>query len=225
VSALHTSPYLQYSSFVRYSLLCKQCGVLQGTSPELKNFSRSQLDEAKESIMKYGSSFDANIRCTACAYSSVSRNKGYTNDPRHCWNFSQYVLPQTDLSDKTAQFGRLSPAPVLKVADSLGVLSSPQKQKSNTAIRVQLADVLVQKASASFPTIKEAATSLCYPASEETSAIANQEARSTRSLGRGVKRSVSHFEGSIPQGGGLPRPKRMCASDFLDTDVDEDNMP
>jgi hypothetical protein len=176
----------------------------------------------------YGNSAgaDVDVLCNPCAYSTESGYKTSTKDPRLHRNLTQSVSSQKDLSDKGYTFGRLSPAPMSKRSASVDMSSSPRAEKSSTVMNVTMAEPTAQNGTVSSLEIrKECGTALCFPTPRNTSSSVSQDGQMTGSLNKGIKRVASPSASDIPQGGGLPRNKRMCATDFLDKDIDKDNLP
>jgi hypothetical protein len=114
---------------------------------------------------------------------------------------------------------------MLKRAGSATVSVSPPTVKSGTAVELKIAEASVWEVSDLLSGPKEEGAAVYSPASEKAFTNSDQNAQTIGFSTQGVKRPASPTIDDVPQGGGLPRTKRMCASDFLDKEIDKDNLP
>jgi hypothetical protein len=213
-----------------HRLFCKRCAKWKST---VLDFGKTEIAQAKAKLSKYDvKEFRFDILCLSCVKVS-SNSTAYTSsskDPRLRRNDNQSNPPQMKQGDK-AQFGRLSPAPIAKVESLDGIASStPQAGTLATAVNVTMAKASVPDAKSSSHAIKkEGWAALSFqPPVNKTAMIDNHEPKMAGPLGQGLKRLATCFDDvypSIPQGGGLPRAKRMCAADFIELEADKDIFP
>jgi hypothetical protein len=145
-----------------------------------------------------------------------SEGPGFSNstkDPRFAHRFIHCDGHLPPMEDETPPFGRLSPAPTSKLEGSAGAISSGCSGQSMTDIDNSVVGTASEELSGSSPTVKmESGAPLC---AVDLGSCSNP-------IG---KRAMSLEYGIASQGDGFRRAKRMCAADFLDLDIDKDNLP